>query len=59
MKILSSATKVVLLLVTITLCVWLFMDKVDVQAFIWMVWLVFGFYFNSKPNMKEDFPKDL
>ena len=59
MKILSSATKIVLLLVTITLCVWLFMDKVDVQAFIWMVWLVFGFYFNNKPNLKEDFPKDL
>ena len=57
--ILKSATKIVLLLVTVTLCVWLFMDKVDVQAFIWMVWLVFGFYFNSKPNLKEDLPKDL
>ena len=56
--IIKSATKIVLLLITLTLCVWLFVDKIDVQAFIGMAWLVFWFYFNSKQNMKEDFPKD-
>lgn len=46
-KIYTSATKLVLLMVTITLCAWVFYKLIPVEAFTWLVWLVFGYYFNK------------
>jgi hypothetical protein len=34
-------------MVTVTLCVGVFYKIIPVEAFTWLVWLVFGYYFNK------------
>ena len=46
-KVLGSASKIVLLMVTITLCVALFVGKVDAGLFEKALLLVLGYYFGK------------
>jgi len=51
MKILSSATKIVLLLMVVGLLVFTFLGKVDWKDFIMLCSMVLAFYFGAKtPN---------
>lgn len=54
----KSATKLVLLTMTLALCIGLFVWKVNVESFIGMAGLVFWYYFNSKKNAQEDFEQE-
>ena len=54
-NILNSATKIVLLLLAISLCIFVWMWKISEEAFIPIVGTVFWFYFGwSKTNANTD-----
>ena len=59
MNILNSATKLVLLILAVSLCVLAFLGKVSEEAFISLVGVVFWFYFTgSSTNSASDMSKD-
>jgi len=50
MKILSSATKIVFIMVALTTCTAFFLDKITNEQFVGIVMLVFSFYYATKPS---------
>jgi hypothetical protein len=50
----SSATKIVLLILTLTMCVGFGMGLIDPALFMGSVTTVFGFYFGSSKGNKDD-----
>jgi UDP-N-acetylmuramyl pentapeptide phosphotransferase/UDP-N-acetylglucosamine-1-phosphate transferase len=51
MKILSSASKIVFLLVTLTACTgFLFFNKLEAKDFMVLASMAFSFYFAAKPT---------
>lgn len=47
-ELLTSATKIVFILIAITACIGFFMDKITNEQFIGIVMLVFAFYYAKK-----------
>jgi len=63
-NILNSATKLVLLIITIALCVLIWFGKVDGDSFIVISSMVFTFYFswtttNAKQDLSNNKPEDV
>ena len=63
-RIASSASKLVLLILTLTMCVGFLMKLIDPALFMGAVGTVFGFYFGSSKGHKDDvniapIPQDL
>ena len=63
-NILNSATKLVLLIITIALCILTWFGKVDWDSFIVISSMVFTFYFsgtttNAKQDLSSSSPKDV
>lgn len=54
MKIFTSATKLVLLAVTLALIAFTFLGKVDGKDFMTIALMVFAFYFGQKTNVPLD-----
>ena len=55
MNILSSASKIVLLMLTFTSCVAFLMKILPVEFFVPMVMAVFGFYFANKGTPEQPY----
>jgi uncharacterized membrane protein len=55
MNILESATKIVLLMIALTVCIGFLMEKLPVEFFIPIVTAVFGFYFAYKGDETKQF----
>lgn len=47
-NILSSATKIVFIMIALTLCIGFFIGKVDGKDFLIIVGMVFAFYYGTK-----------
>ena len=47
-NILASATKIVFIMVALTLCIWFFLGRVDWKDFLILVSMVFAFYYGTK-----------
>lgn len=53
-RISSSATKLVLLIVIITMCAGVFMKIIDAPLFMGVVGTIVGYYFGSSKGQKDD-----
>lgn len=54
MRILSSATKIVLILFALTVCVGFMLGKLSAELFVPMATMVLGFYFGSSKPQGDD-----
>ena len=52
--ILSSATKIVFIMVALTLCIWFFLGKIEWKDFLILVSMVFAFYYGTKTSTPID-----
>lgn len=55
----KSATKVVFLLIALSVSIWFFLDKVTNEQFVGIVMMVFAFYYSQRQTTEALSPKVL
>jgi len=55
MTILKSASKIVFILVAISVCAGLFLDKIEAKDFMVLASMAFAFYFANKGEAKQPY----